>query len=143
MNDIDKTNCSNKPESVEGIFSALIRQNVSNVNNFKCDNLIEFAEFGNVAELYKGGSNYLEGATKQLYNKALALAFVAYKIATHDPNYNFYDVQTLRINNLMQEIKNLEFDILNCTKADENVQEVLDKIRFFEDRGVKYLDELN
>lgn len=68
---------------------------------------------------------------------------MAYKIATHDPNYNFYDVQTLRINNLMQEIKNLEFDILNCTKADENVQEVLDKIRFFEDRGVKYLDELN
>lgn len=138
MNDI------NDKELVESLFKVLIRQNISKVNHIdQCSDLFKFAEFGDVTERNRRKSEpeYIERATMQLYNRALALSLVAYKIATHDPDYNFYNIQAMRINNLMQQIKDLEYSILNLTSEEENLGEILNKMGFFEKRGIEYYED--
>ena len=126
----------NDKELVNSLFKVLIHQNVSKLNDFKqCSSLIDFAEFGDVTETDRWLTypSWAKLTAAQLYNRALALSLVAYKIAVHDSSYAFYKVQVLRVNGLIQQIKDLERDILNFAKEGENEKDVLNRMDCYED----------
>lgn len=119
----------NDKELVESLLRVLIHQNVSKVNHLdQCNNLFDFAEFGDVTETDRWDTcrGWAKLTAAQLYNRALALSLVAYEIAAHEPNTDFYDVQVSRVNSLIQQIKDLEYNIFNFTKEAEDEKRARD-----------------
>ena len=124
-----KMNDINDKELAESLFKILIHQNISKVNHLdQCNNLFDFAEFGDVTETDRW--NTLKGWAKltaaRLYNRALALSLVACEIATHEPNTDFYYTQMERINSMIQQIKDLEYNIFNFAKEAEDEKRARD-----------------